>query len=78
MNKKSGPLLNQIPSDKVIEWRRHIHQNPELSFKEEHTSKLVEDIFLKGLGNINVERPTKTSVVGVLKLGKPGKTILTG
>lgn len=61
--------------DKVIEWRRHIHQNPELSFEEVETADYVANI-LKGLGNIEVSRPTKTSVLGVLRGAKPGKTVL--
>lgn len=60
--------------NKVIEWRRHIHQNPELSFKENNTSDYVEQI-LKNLGNIETMRPTPTSVIGILKGGKPGKTV---
>ncbi|NEM99061.1 amidohydrolase [Pontibacter sp. BT327] len=55
-------------------WRRHIHQNPELSFEEEKTSKYVEDV-LKSYPNIEVIRPAKTSVVGILKGAKPGKTV---
>lgn len=60
--------------DKVIEWRRHIHQNPELSYKENATADYVEGI-LKSFGNIEISRPTPTSVLGVLKGGKPGKTV---
>ena len=51
----------QIPMDKVLEWRRHIHQNPELSFKEHATSKYVEER-LKSFGNIEVIKPTPTSL----------------
>ncbi|HPN21574.1 MAG TPA: hypothetical protein PK758_06715, partial [Tenuifilaceae bacterium] len=49
---KSSPSWEKhIPADKVIEWRRYIHQNPELSFKEVNTSEYVAGI-LKGVGNI--------------------------
>lgn len=65
---------NNSLDDKVIEWRRHIHQNPELSFKENNTADYVEGI-LKNLGNIETMRPTPTSVIGILKGGKPGKTV---
>src|SRR3712207_8819793 len=34
---------------KVIGWRRDIHQNPELSFEEERTAKVVAD-HLRALG----------------------------
>ncbi|OKL42226.1 peptidase M20 [Pontibacter flavimaris] len=57
-----------------MQWRRHIHQNPELSFQEENTSKYVEEV-LKSLPNIEVIRPAKTSVIGILKGAKPGKTV---
>lgn len=67
-------LIERIPSDKIIEWRRHVHQNPELSFKEVNTSQYVEGL-LKSFGNIEVSRPTKTSVLGILKGAKPGKTV---
>ena len=36
--------VKNIPTEDLIQWRRHIHQNPELSFKEEQTSKYVEDV----------------------------------
>lgn len=60
--------------DQVIEWRRHIHQNPELSFKENNTADYVEQT-LKSFGNIETMRPTPTSVIGILKGSKPGKTV---
>lgn len=65
---------NSSLDDKVIEWRRHIHQNPELSFKENATADYVEQI-LKSFGNIETKRPTATSVIGILKGAKPGKTV---
>jgi len=66
--------IQNIPFDKVIEWRRHIHQHPELSFQEINTSAYVSDI-LTSLGNIEVRRPTPTSVIGVLHGARPGKTV---
>ncbi|MCP2044445.1 hypothetical protein L1278_002495 [Pontibacter sp. HSC-36F09] len=27
--------MKNIPTDDLIKWRRHIHENPEFSFKEE-------------------------------------------
>ena len=66
---------DHIPSDKIIEWRRHVHQNPDLSFKEVNTSQYVEDL-LKSFGNIQVSRPTRTSVLGILQGAKKGKTVL--
>lgn len=63
-----------IPTSEVVEWRRHIHQHPELSFEEVNTSQYVEDL-LKSFGNIEVLRPTKTSVVGILRGKNPGRTV---
>ena len=67
-------LVNKTTETEVIEWRRHIHQNPELSFKETNSSNYVAEL-LKSFGNIEVTRPTKTSVIGILKGAKPGKTV---
>ncbi|MFI5135952.1 MAG: amidohydrolase, partial [Chitinophagales bacterium] len=44
IDKKSKEIL-----PKVIEWRRYIHQHPELSNREYNTSKYVAD-YLKTLG----------------------------
>ncbi|GGG02680.1 M20 metallopeptidase family protein [Pontibacter amylolyticus] len=74
-NKNSNPTwVKNIPAEDVITWRRHIHQNPELSFNEENTGKYVEEV-LKSFPNIEVIRPAKTSVIGILKGAKPGKTV---
>lgn len=66
--------LKHVPTENVIEWRHHIHQHPEVSFEEVHTSQYVADV-LAGFGNIEVTRSTKTSVIGVLKGNKPGRTV---
>lgn len=59
---------------KVIEWRRHFHEFPELSNRETNTGKYIAD-HLRGLG-LEVQYPvSKTGVVGLLKGGKPGPVI---
>lgn len=58
----------------VIGWRRHFHQNPELSFEEIETSQFIYDT-LVSFGNMSVSRPTKTSVVARLIGTKPGKVV---
>ena len=59
---------------KVVEWRRHFHQNPELSNREYKTGAMVAE-YLKSLG-LEVKYPVaKTGVVGILKGGKPGPVI---
>lgn len=63
-----------IPEQKVIEWRRYLHENPELSFEEHETSKYIANL-LESFDHIEVRRPTETSVLGILKGNKPGKTV---
>ncbi len=58
----------------VIKWRRHIHQNPELSNREFKTAKMVAD-HMRGLGFQVKEGIAKTGVIGILKGGLSGPTI---
>jgi amidohydrolase len=58
----------------VIQWRRHLHENPELSFEEEKTADFVYKT-LTSFGEIELSRPTKTSVVGKIKGQSPGNTL---
>ena len=59
---------------KVIEWRRHFHQNPELSTREYKTGAYIAS-YLKSLG-LEVKYPfAKTGVVAILKGGKAGPVI---
>ncbi|WP_237057148.1 amidohydrolase [Microbulbifer sediminum] len=60
--------------DKVIEWRRHLHQNPELGNREFETAKYIQQ-HLEQLG-LEVETGiAHTGVVGLLKGGRPGPTV---
>jgi amidohydrolase len=59
---------------KVIEWRRHFHEFPELSNRETNTGKYIAD-HLKSLG-LEVQYPvSKTGVVALLKGAKAGPVI---
>ncbi|MFL6374700.1 MAG: amidohydrolase [Pyrinomonadaceae bacterium] len=58
----------------VIEWRRYIHQHPELSNREFETSKLVA-AKLKEFGIEVRTGIAHTGVVGILKGGKPGPVV---
>lgn len=60
--------------DEVIEWRRYFHKYPELSFQEEKTSQFIYET-LQSFGDLEVSRPTKTSVMARLIGGQPGKVI---
>ena len=58
----------------VVEWRRHLHQYPELGNREFKTAEYIE----KNLRRMGIEVRTKvakTGVVGILKGDLPGATI---
>ncbi len=59
---------------KVIEWRRHLHANPELSNREFETAKYIE-AHLRKLGLEVKTGVAHTGVVATLKGGKAGPTI---
>jgi len=59
---------------KVIEWRRDIHQNPELSNREFKTAEKIAS-HLKSLGMEVQTGVAHTGVVGVLKGDQPGKVV---
>jgi len=66
-------ISNEL-EQKVIEWRRDLHQNPELSNREFRTSKVLAE-HLTSLGMEVETGIAHTGVVGVLKGGKPGPVI---
>jgi amidohydrolase len=59
---------------KVIEWRRYLHQNPELSNREVKTGAYIAE-YLKTLGLKVQTGVAHTGVVGLLETGKPGPVI---
>ncbi|WP_294086627.1 M20 family metallopeptidase [Sphaerobacter sp.] len=59
----------------LIEDRRYFHQHPELAFQEENTARVVA----QRLRELGLEVRTgvgRTGVVGVLRGGRPGRTVL--
>ena len=61
--------------DKLVAIREDFHRHPELSFQEERTSRKIAEILRElKLDEVNTGI-AKTGVVGVLRGGKPGKTI---
>ena len=60
--------------DKVVVWRRHVHQYPELSNREFETGAYIAD-HLKKLGLEVRTGVAHTGVIGVLKGGKPGPAV---
>jgi amidohydrolase len=61
--------------DEVIDTRRHLHRNPEVSFDEHETSRFIEDR-LRALGLAVQECPTATGALAVLDTGRPGRTVM--
>ncbi|MGB5783021.1 MAG: amidohydrolase [Eudoraea sp.] len=59
---------------KVIEWRREIHQNPELSNREFKTAEKIA-AHLNSLGIAVQTGVAHTGVVGILKGNQPGKVV---
>jgi len=70
---KTDELAEQI-EDKVIQWRRHLHEHPELSNREFKTAEMVAE-HLRGLGIEVKTGIAHTGVVGILKGGKPGPVV---
>lgn len=63
----------QENNEEMIEIRRKLHSEPELSWEEVKTSQFVFD-YLTGLG-IECRKTKPTGVIGDLKGGKEGKTV---
>ena len=74
LHSQINPIDYDQVESKVIEWRHHIHQNPELSNREFKTAEYVA-AHLKSLG-IEVQTGiAHTGVVGILKGKKSGKVV---
>lgn len=81
ISRSSAQELNKLAmqnaesiEDKVIEWRRYFHENPELSNREFNTAKKIA-AHLRSLGMEVQEGVAKTGVVGILKGGKKGPVV---
>jgi amidohydrolase len=60
--------------EEVIAVRRHLHRNPELSFKEEQTAALI-CAKLEEYGIPYKDKIAKTGVIGIIEGKAPGKTV---
>ena len=65
----------QVRSNDLVALRRDLHQNPELGFQEVRTAGIVAER-LRALGYTVRTELGKTGVTGLLKCGRPGKTVL--
>ncbi len=64
----------ETATPRVVEWRRDLHRNPELGFAETRTAGVVAD-HLRSLGLEVRTEVGRTGVVGVLRGGRPGRTV---
>ena len=67
-------ITKLIDMEKLVAWRRHLHMYPEVAFHETETAKFIEGE-LKKYPGVEVLRPAGNAVIGVLRGGKPGKTV---
>ena len=67
-------LANKYAGD-VVDNRRHLHMNPELSFEEFNTAKFVAEQ-LRAIGLDPQEGIAKTGVSALIKGKNPGKRVL--
>lgn len=74
LKEKIEKLAHQYAPD-FVKVRRHLHQNPELSFQEFETCAYIKEQ-LKLLGVTNVIPIAKTGLLATIQGAKPGKSIL--
>jgi amidohydrolase len=70
-------LMEMLESrkDEIIEIRRYLHENPELSFKEEKTAQYIADFYKGKDVDIRTNVGNGYGIVVTIKGGRPGKTI---
>lgn len=61
----------------LLEWRRHLHRNPELSFEEYRTTAFIEET-LRSFGVTDIQRPTKTGLIATITGTRPGIPAVLG
>src|SRR5690625_7299596 len=73
MLKKIHLTIDDLYSE-MVDIRRYLHRNPEVSFQEFETAQYIADFYEK----LNIPHQTNVGgngVVATLEGGKPGKTI---
>ncbi|MGG0410678.1 amidohydrolase [Peribacillus simplex] len=70
-------LMNMLEARKgeMVQIRRHLHENPELSFKEEKTAQYIIDFYKGKDVSIQTNVGNGLGIIVTIKGGKPGKTI---
>ena len=70
-------LMDMLESrkDEMIEIRRYLHENPELSFKEEKTAQYIADFYEGKDVELHTNVGNGYGIIVTIQGGKPGKTI---
>ncbi|WP_144526809.1 amidohydrolase [Peribacillus simplex] len=70
-------LMNMLEARKgeMVQIRRHLHENPELSFKEEKTAKYIIDFYKGKDVSIQTNVGNGLGIIVTIEGRKPGKTI---
>ncbi|WP_404456768.1 M20 family metallopeptidase [Virgibacillus necropolis] len=70
-------LMEMLESRKeeMIQIRRYLHENPELSFKEEKTAQYIADFYKGKDVEVQTDVGNGYGIIVTIKGGKPGKTI---
>lgn len=74
MKKQLMDML-EARKDEMIQIRRYLHENPELSFKEEKTAQYILDFYKDKDVEIQSNVGNGFGIIVTIKGGKPGKTI---
>lgn len=74
MKEKLMEML-ETRKDEMIEIRRYLHENPELSFKEEKTAKYIEDFYKDKDVDIETNVGNGYGIIVTIKGAEEGKTI---
>lgn len=73
--KKELMGMLEARKDEIIQIRRHFHENPEVSFKEEKTAQYIADFYKGKDAEIQTHVGDGYGIIVTIKGGKPGKTI---
>ncbi|MFJ7932370.1 amidohydrolase [Peribacillus sp. NPDC096448] len=70
-------LMDMLEARKgeMVQIRRHLHENPELSFKEEKTTQYIIDFYKGKDVSIQTNIGNGLGIIVTIEGGKPGKTI---
>ncbi len=77
---EASPVAGRIDAalsanrQQLVEWRRHLHQNPELGDREFETAKFVAER-LRSFGLVPRTGVARTGVVAVIEGGRPGPVV---